>query len=68
MTSINEHQLVKLSAEALTLRQRVAQLQRENTQLRTALGNRTTVADLATITISGTSRTNERNGHDYRAQ
>ena len=59
-----EHQLVKLSAEALTLRQRVAQLQRENQQLRAALGNRTTVADLATITISGTSRTNERNTND----
>lgn len=50
-----EHALVKLSAENLLLRQRLAQYERENKQLRQTIDHRNQVIDMVTIRV-------ERNG------
>ena len=51
--SANDVHLVRLSAENLTLRQRLAELVRENKQLRRAIEHRHEIRDTATIRIRG---------------
>lgn len=50
--------LVKLSAENLTLRQRLAQLERETKELRKIMGNRNQVIDRVTIHLNERSQNN----------
>lgn len=57
-----EQALVKLSAENLLLRQRVAQYERENKQLRESLGDRTKIIDRINVYVRGERREQRNNG------